>query len=497
MRSNRWIAIGLFLLLSVTVSALATEESQLVTRCKEMVKIYLAGQAPVPEGIQLILGRSEQSATFLSVNPHFSALKKSAAEDVQTTIKQEWKSNDWVNKSKTVTLWDNPWTSKEFITSTESHWVDGHWVNVQRYRSDYCSSGSNYTMFFELWQEGQWQPKEKISYEYENGRLARQILQISSDPGSWRDKEKIENRYDDNGFRKNYSLYMWNGIGLEEMEMYVYKNNERGQPIEERWYWVLDNRYNNCVWDTMYMNMKSFKYLKTSPYSILEKTFLWDYNNPRQTTLYTYADQASWLIEVLEKSKHKTNTSDPVWYNERRTTNHYSTKLFDNGSLTYMDESIQQVCNDGVWSNAARQNINVTNINPNYTSETISQIWTSGWQNSERQLYIHKMAETSGVADRMQQAPESLTLSNYPNPFNPSTTLSFTLPETDEVTLRVFDVRGQWITTLLKDAKLSAGEHQQVWDGRDWRNQTVSSGVYFIQLENGAYRKIARGLLIK
>jgi len=75
--------------------------------------------------------------------------------------------------------------------------------------------------------------------------------------------------------------------------------------------------------------------------------------------------------------------------------------------------------------------------------------------------------------------------------------LSFTLPETEAITLRVFDIRGQWVATLLQDARLSAGEHQQVWNGRDQQNQAMPSGVYFFQLENGTFRKISRGLLIK
>lgn len=462
-----------------------------------MEKIYLAGQVPVPEGIQLILGHSKPSFGSKIGAPRSTALQKSA-EDVDTVIKQEWKNGVWVNKTKTITLWDNPWLPKEFITSTELQWVDSDWVAFQRYRSDYSSGGLNYTMFFESWEEGSWWPKEKISYEYENGLLIRQLFQVSSDRGStWRDEEKTENCYDANGFRKSCSHFMWNGSALEKMEMTVFKNNERGLPVEERYYQVCDSAYNTCPWDTFFTDMRTFKYHEIFPFSVLEKTYLWDETSSREKILYTYQEQAYWLIEILAKSKSATNTSDTTWYDKNRTTQRYTTKSFNNTTINYMSELIQQVCLDGVWINTARTTTTVIDVNPNYNSETISQIWSDGWQNSERQLYSYKMAGTSLVADRILAAPKSFSLSNYPNPFNPSTTLSFTLPETDAITLRIFDVRGQWVATLLKDTRFPAGKHQQIWDGTNWQHQAVPTGVYFFQIENYAFRNTSWGLLVK
>ncbi len=85
---------------------------------------------------------------------------------------------------------------------------------------------------------------------------------------------------------------------------------------------------------------------------------------------------------------------------------------------------------------------------------------------------------------------------NYPNPFNPTTTISYNLKQTDAVTLRVFDMRGTEVTTLV-DAEQSAGVHHVAWDGTDQFGHSVSSGVYVYQLESGNQIQQRKMLLIK
>ena len=81
---------------------------------------------------------------------------------------------------------------------------------------------------------------------------------------------------------------------------------------------------------------------------------------------------------------------------------------------------------------------------------------------------------------------------NFPNPFNPSTTLNFRLNQPGLVQLSVVDLAGRRIATLLDEVR-SEGEHRMVWDGRDDHGRQVASGIYFVRLESGgqiATRKI-------
>ncbi|MBN2829767.1 MAG: VCBS repeat-containing protein [Candidatus Cloacimonetes bacterium] len=85
---------------------------------------------------------------------------------------------------------------------------------------------------------------------------------------------------------------------------------------------------------------------------------------------------------------------------------------------------------------------------------------------------------------------------NYPNPFNPVTNISFTLAESQEVELTIYNIKGQKITTLLHDVK-SAGRHTVVWDGTDDNAKSVSSGIYFYRLKTSGKSMIKKMSLIK
>jgi hypothetical protein len=85
---------------------------------------------------------------------------------------------------------------------------------------------------------------------------------------------------------------------------------------------------------------------------------------------------------------------------------------------------------------------------------------------------------------------------SYPNPFNPSTTVPFTLEGAGHVTLRVYDVSGRVLATLV-DGVMPAGAHTRVWDGRNDAGAPVSSGMYFCELVADNVRQTRKMVLLK
>ncbi len=85
---------------------------------------------------------------------------------------------------------------------------------------------------------------------------------------------------------------------------------------------------------------------------------------------------------------------------------------------------------------------------------------------------------------------------NYPNPFNPKTTLPFSLAAPAQVRLAIYDVAGRLQRTLV-DAHLAAGEHWVNWDGRDEGGTELASGVYFSRFEAGAVSEVRKLLLLR
>jgi len=95
------------------------------------------------------------------------------------------------------------------------------------------------------------------------------------------------------------------------------------------------------------------------------------------------------------------------------------------------------------------------------------------------------------------QAPAAFALAqNVPNPFNPSTTIGFTVPATGMVKLSVYNVLGQDVRTIANGV-YGAGSHRVIWDGRDSLGRMVTSGVYFYRLEAGELTTTKKLMLVR
>lgn len=88
-------------------------------------------------------------------------------------------------------------------------------------------------------------------------------------------------------------------------------------------------------------------------------------------------------------------------------------------------------------------------------------------------------------------------LTNAPNPFNPSTTIHYALPERREVHLRIFDISGRCVAALVEGKTEEAGTHEVRWDGHNEEGRAVGSGVYLARLEAGRESKITKMVLLK
>jgi hypothetical protein len=85
---------------------------------------------------------------------------------------------------------------------------------------------------------------------------------------------------------------------------------------------------------------------------------------------------------------------------------------------------------------------------------------------------------------------------NYPNPFNPSTTIRYDLAGAVDVSLVVYDVLGQKVRQMV-DMRQPGGTYSVVWDGRNGQGQQVANGVYFYELKAGAFHSTRKMMLTK
>ena len=108
-----------------------------------------------------------------------------------------------------------------------------------------------------------------------------------------------------------------------------------------------------------------------------------------------------------------------------------------------------------------------------------------------------RVISTDGINPDKPGVPVAYQLEqNHPNPFNPTTSISYALPQTGPVSLRIFDVVGREIRTLVNGVE-SAGYKIEEWDGRNSSGRQVASGIYIYRLESGSFVKSRKMMLIR
>ena len=128
-------------------------------------------------------------------------------------------------------------------------------------------------------------------------------------------------------------------------------------------------------------------------------------------------------------------------------------------------------------------------------NETATFGFCSLTSSGSRDIFVAKLS--CSVFAENEIIPTELGLSNYPNPFNPTTTISFSIPEDSKVELSIYNIKGQKIKSLLNN-QITAGEHSIIWNGEDASGEKVSSGVYLYKLNvNGKIEAVKKCLLLK
>ena len=119
----------------------------------------------------------------------------------------------------------------------------------------------------------------------------------------------------------------------------------------------------------------------------------------------------------------------------------------------------------------------------NRTGEIVGDIWANvlDWNNP-----------IGAIEEELLQIPPTFVLhQNYPNPFNPSTTIEFNLPKTSELNLKVFNILGEEVATLVS-GRISAGSYSYEWDASQ-----LASGLYLYRLEAAGFVETKKMVLMK
>ncbi len=127
------------------------------------------------------------------------------------------------------------------------------------------------------------------------------------------------------------------------------------------------------------------------------------------------------------------------------------------------------------------------------TAYTVIGVFTNG---STNMLHTELITSETGEADTTIPSNITMLSGNTPNPFNPSTTIHYSLERSERVKIEIFDVRGRLVTTLI-DKMLPAGSYAVTWDGIKDLESVSSSGIYFYRMTAGSFVSTKKMLMIK
>ncbi len=112
--------------------------------------------------------------------------------------------------------------------------------------------------------------------------------------------------------------------------------------------------------------------------------------------------------------------------------------------------------------------------------------------NEGRPARVNTLSGTDGSPARYV-----LSVTNHPNPFDPQTTIRYTVPSRGPVSIVVYDARGMKVATIIDHALRAAGAYSEAWDGRADNGERVTSGVSFARIEHAAGTKTRKMILVK
>jgi hypothetical protein len=144
----------------------------------------------------------------------------------------------------------------------------------------------------------------------------------------------------------------------------------------------------------------------------------------------------------------------------------------------------------------------------NMVHATADSEWLDGVEEGWKYFYMISSVDHSGNESEPKE-PDQVTgverpgpvnsfalHQNYPNPFNPATRIDFDLPGAGMVSLRIYNVRGEAVRTLL-DRRMTAGRKSLTWDGTDTAGSDVASGVYFYRIRAGEFIRTRKMVLLR
>ena len=332
----------------------------------------------------------------------------------------------------------------------------------------------------------------------ENGFLLIYEIYQDWDGSIWVNDWKYSHTYDEKNNETGYLEQSWNVSTWdnEYMDSYTYdENNNQIEWLNQDWQdsawvnnWKFSYTYDGNSNQTELLRQKWVGSAWVNYYMI---SGIYDEINNLTEQLSRYWDGSAWVTSWKSSTTYDRNNNliellGQSWDGSAWANNNKSSYTYDENNNQI--ELLNQDWQDSAWMNNYK--FSFTYDENNNLTEQVFRYWDdSAWVNNEKRSYTYlPLTKINEVLSPIN----SFSLSNnYPNPFNPITTIIYFIPKRSNVVIKVYDILGNEIETLVNDEK-SLGNYEVEFDGSE-----LSSGIYFYQLRAGNFIQTTKMVFMK
>jgi hypothetical protein len=347
-------------------------------------------------------------------------------------------------------------------------WNGSAWVNTDKNSFTYDGNNNLTELLYQSWDGSTWVNYSKQSYTYDGNNNLSERLDQYWDGSAWVSIYKNSYTYDGNNNRTEAIWQTWDGSAWVNSYKYSYTYNENNILIES-----LGQSWDGSVWVNSGKSLYSY-----------------DGNNNLIELLSQTWDGFDWVDAYKQSYTFDVNNNlieelDQIWSSSEWTNNYKYSYTYDvNNNLT---EALWQTWDFSNWVNDYK--LFYTYDGNNNLAERIQQRWDgSAWVDNIKGIYSYIL---TGIEQYEGEVSSYSLSNNYPNPFNPSTKIRYSVPQSSDVIIKVFDILGNEIETLVNEEK-PAGTYEITWYAAN-----LPSGVYFYRLKSEGYVETKKMILLK
>jgi hypothetical protein len=354
-------------------------------------------------------------------------------------VNQAWdtESSSWLNYGKWPTTYD---ANNNPVNTFAYYWADPEWVLSGRRLYTFDANNNILEVLTQIGGGADWVNDSRETYTYDVNNNQLTDIYVTWNGTAWQEFTKYENTYDANNNLSSFTFSIFGNYSNKDIYTYDSNNNQ-----------LSDSSYNwiGSSWD--------INFVQTNTY---------DSNN----------NLISYLVKTNNGSKLLNYLSYDATFNASNEIISWRSYIF----------------NAGNWDPDSKGEYSYdTDHNMTLYTETYTLDGGLTWILFIREAWTWSAAVTV-VEEKGNNIPANYSLTqNYPNPFNPSTKISWQSPVSGHQTLKVYDVLGNEVVTLVDEYK-EAGKFEATFDASQ-----LSSGVYFYKLQAGNFVETKKMILLK